>query len=75
MPDHRAIDVVIFPFTPETKTDVYEYATVLKDSLIHLGIWDSQFSPAELVPDMDAAGIEQVLLCAQQGGSWEVSYE
>ena len=70
-----AIDVVVFPFTPETKADPYEHTRVLKDSLLHLGIWDREFTATQLVEQMDAASVEKVLLCAQAGGSWEVSYD
>ena len=75
MPMARAIDVVVFPFTPDTKVETYEYATVLKDSMIHLGIWDSEFTASSLVADMDVAGVEKVLVCAQEGGSWRVSHD
>ena len=67
--------MVVFPFTPETKADPYEHTPVLKDSLLHLGIWDREFTAAQLVEQMDAAGVEKVMLCAQAGGSWEVSYD
>src|ERR1700736_3396736 len=70
-----AIDVVVFPFTPDTKAGAYERATVLKNSLMHLGIWDREFTAGRLIEQMDAAGVEKALLCAQAGGSWEVSYE
>lgn len=75
MPKHRAIDVVIFPFTPETKRGPYEETTVLKDSLLHLGIWDSDFTVDSLVAEMDEAGVEKALMCSQAGGSWEVTAE
>jgi uncharacterized protein len=75
MPAARAIDVVVFPFTPDTKVETYEYAQVLKDSMIHLGIWDREFTASDLVADMDAASVEKVLICAQEGGSWRVSYD
>ena len=74
-PEARAIDVVVFPFTPDTKVDTYEFAPVLKDSMIHLGIWDNEFSASSLVADMDGAGVERVLICAQEGGSWRVTHE
>jgi predicted TIM-barrel fold metal-dependent hydrolase len=75
MPPPRAIDVVIFPFTPDTKAGAYTDTPVLRRSLEHLGIWDHEFTAEQLLADMDAAGVEKVLLCAQQGGSWEVSFE
>ena len=75
MPRTPAIDVVIFPFTPVTKVETFEHAPVLKDSMVHLGIWDKEFDATSLVADMDAAGVDKVLICAQEGGSWRVSHD
>ena len=75
MPRTPAIDVVIFPFTPVTKVETFEHAPVLKDSMVHLGIWENEFDAASLVADMDAAGVDKVLICAQEGGSWRVSHD
>jgi len=75
MPRTPAIDVVIFPYTPVTKAETFEHAPVLKDSMVHLGIWDKEFDATSLVADMDAAGVDKVLICAQEGGSWRVSHD
>jgi predicted TIM-barrel fold metal-dependent hydrolase len=72
---YRAIDLTVFPFTPEMKSRLYEDDPVLREPMEHLGIWNKDFTPADLVADMDAAGVEKVLIPAQSGGSWEVPYE
>jgi hypothetical protein len=72
---YRAIDLIVFPFTPATKRDPYALVPDLKESMIHAGCWDREFTAAELVREMDAAGVEKALVCAQQAGVWQVSYE
>lgn len=74
-PDHNAIDVVVFPFTPDTKHETYAHVPVLKNSMTHLGIWDREFTAEQLVADMDRAGVDKALICAQEAGEWEVSYD
>ena len=43
--------------------------------MIDLEIWENEFSASSLVADMDEAGVERVLICAQKGGSWRVTHE
>src|SRR2546425_183564 len=66
MPAQRAIDVVIFPFTPDTKTATYEHVPVLKNSMVHLEIWDKEFSAKQLV-ELDVPAQIQVGMAFQAG--------
>ena len=59
-----AIDVSVFPFTPETKVGSFGQTKVLRESLQHLGIWDDEWTAAGLVERMDAAGVEAAMVCA-----------
>jgi uncharacterized protein len=70
-----ALDVVVVPFTPDTKAGSMGELPMLRDSFEHVGIWDSEWTAAGLVADMDAAGVEKALVCAIVGTGWEVSYE
>jgi predicted TIM-barrel fold metal-dependent hydrolase len=70
-----AIDIVVLPFTPETKRGPYERTQALKESMILFGAWDKEFTAQELVAEMDEAGVAKAFLCAQAGGTWEVSYD
>ncbi|MCY4086117.1 MAG: amidohydrolase family protein [Actinomycetia bacterium] len=75
MPNYRAIDVVVFPFTPDTKRETYQHVPVLKQSLVHLGIWDKEWTASQIVAEMDAAGVEKALVCAQESCEWRVPPE
>ena len=75
MASHRAIDVVIFPFTPTTKKETYQHVLDLKESMVHLEVWDNEWTASQLMADMDAAGVETALVCAQESGEWRVSPE
>jgi len=70
-----AFDVVVFPFTPETKAGSFGRNPTLQASLKHLGIWDSEWTAASLVERMDTAGVEKTLVCAIVGHDWEVEYQ
>lgn len=71
----RAIDICLLPFTPETKAGAYSETPTLRESMERSGLWNTDFTADELVAEMDGNGIERSFLCAQAGGSWEVSYE
>ncbi len=77
MNEYRAIDVCVFPFTPDTKASAYSSsgAVQLKDSLVHLGIWDRPWSTESILADMNDTGVGKALVCAQEGGSWRVGYD
>jgi uncharacterized protein len=70
-----ALDVSVFPFTPETKVGSFGQTKTLRDSLEHLGIWDNEWSAAGLAERMDAVGVQAALVCANVGTGWEVSYD
>ena len=70
-----AIDVSVFPFTPETKVGSFGQSTMLRESLQHLGIWDNEWTAAGLVERMDAAGVEAAMVCANVGTGWETPYD
>lgn len=71
----HAIDVVVCPFTPETKQSPYEHTVALKESFILFDCWDKEFTNSDLVAEMDSAGIAKSFICAQAGGSWCVPYD
>lgn len=69
------IDLIIFPFTPETKRDTYSITPGLRDRIMALGVWDRDFTPDSLVEAMNEAGVESALMSAQVGSTWHVPYE
>ena len=77
MPNYRAIDLSVLPFTHEVKAGPYSLAKgeKVKDSLSKIGVWDRSFTASQLIEQMDAAGIEKALIPAQVAGTWEVAYE
>jgi len=70
-----AMDVVVVPFTADTKVGSFGSNRVLRASLEHLGIWDNEWTAESLVARMDAAGIESTLVPAIVGDDWEVEYD
>jgi uncharacterized protein len=70
-----AMDVVVVPFTPETKAGTLSNVSMLRESFEHLDIWGNEWTAAGLVEQMDAVGVQAALVCAIVGTGWEVSYE
>ena len=75
MKKHRAIDLVIMPFTHGVKRDVYSSLEEVRGPMTKLGGWNRSFSPESLLEKMDKAGIVAVLMAAQAAGEWEVPYD
>jgi uncharacterized protein len=69
------IDLVVFPFTPETKSDPYQHTPSLREPLVALGVWDREFTAESLLDAMDHAGVEAALISAQAGSTWQISCE
>jgi len=76
MGDRRAIDLVVVPFTHETKASTWERDPRLREAATRFQLWDRSFSGApELLARMDETGIERALVPAITGGVWEVPCE
>ena len=76
MEGRRAIDLVVVPFTHETKASTWERDPKLREAATRFDLWGRSFSGgAELVERMDEVGVERALVPAITGGAWEVSYD
>ena len=76
MEGRRAIDLVVVPFTHETKASTWERDPKLREAATRFDLWGRSFSgAAELVERMDEVGVERALVPAITGGAWEVSYD
>lgn len=74
MGSRRAIDLVVVPFTHETKASTWERDPKLREAATRFDLWGRSFAgAAELLEKMDESGIEQALMPAITGGVWEVS--
>jgi uncharacterized protein len=73
--DYRAIDLVGLPFTRRVRDEVYAHNAELREGFERSAMWDRPYEPSELIAEMDAAGVERILIAANTGGEWEVPYE
>lgn len=69
MPSYRAIDLIVFPFTAETKAAREATPGFRKAASVKSGIWDKMYTTPQLIEKMDAAGVEKALICAQSFGT------
>jgi uncharacterized protein len=73
--EYRAIDLVGLPFTRRVRDEVYAGNAELREGFERSAMWDKPYEPAQLIAEMDEAGVEKILISANTGGEWEVPYE
>ena len=62
--DVRPIDLLVLPFTPDLRR-AFERDPAQKETLVRVfPVWDNTFTGEELLTDMDAAGVDRVIMPA-----------